>query len=199
MKTFLKKYFVAGAIVLVPIAVTLAVLKAIIFWCEDFFASLLPASLHPAHLFGFPLPGLGLLFTLLLVLLTGVLTRLYLGKKLIATGDRLLSKIPFGRSIYKAAQQFMHAVATPSQASFKQVVLVEFPVKGSHMLGFVTAESGAILKTESGQKMLHIFVPTSPNPTSGFMMILPREQVIPVPLSPESAFKLIISGGALPS
>jgi len=195
----LKKYLLAGALVLVPIVVTLAVLKTIIFWCEDFFASFIPVSWQPIHLLGFAIPGLGLLFTLLIVLLTGILTRLYFGRKLIALGDKILSKIPLGRSIYKGVQQFMNAVATPSQNDFRQVVLVEYPRKDSYMIGFVTGESSEIFQQKLGQKMIHVFIPTSPNPTSGFLIVIPRENVTPVNISNEAAFKLIISGGAVQS
>ena len=93
----------------------------------------------------------------------------------------------------------MNAVATPSQNDFRQVVLVEYPRKDSYMIGFVTGESSEIFQQKLGQKMIHVFIPTSPNPTSGFLIVIPRENVTPVNISNEAAFKLIISGGAVQS
>lgn len=192
MKTIFKKYFVAGALVLVPIILTIWILKSMILWCDRFFSALIPSSV-------LYIPGLGLIFTVSLILLTGVLTRLYLGRKLIAWGDQLIQKIPFGRSIYGAIKQFLNAVVSTGPSSFSQVVLVEYPRKGSYMIGFVTGDTSAILQKNFEQKMINIFVPTSPNPTSGFLIIAPKENVTPIDMTPEQAFKLIISGGAVSS
>lgn len=197
MRTLFKKYFVAGALVFIPMVLTLWILKSIIFWCEDFFISFVPASWRPISLFGFEIPGLGLLFTINLIFLTGVLTRLYIGKKLIAWGDKFIHKIPFGSSIYSASKQFLNAVVSPEQNNFRQVVLVEYPRKGSYMLGFVTGQASEMMQQKMGQKLIHIFIPTSPNPTSGFLILAPLENVTPVDIPPEQAFKLIISSGTV--
>ena len=196
MRLLFKKYFVSGALVLVPIVVTIWILKAVILWCEGIFKTLVPTAWQPVYLFGFEIPGLGLIFTILLILLTGLLTRLYIGKQLLIYGEKVIQKIPFGRTIYQAIQQFLKAVV-PGQTNFRQVVLVEYPRRGSYMLGFITGESSETLQRQVGQKMINIFIPTSPNPTSGFLILAPMENVTPVNLSPEQAFKLIISGGTV--
>lgn len=197
MRSFFKKTFVAGALVLIPLAVTLWVFKVLIVWSDDFIKAFVPGEIKTLSLFGYEIPGLGLLLTLNLIFLTGILTRLYIGKKLFAVGDRILHRIPLGNSIYRGIQQFMTAVITPTQEKPREVVLVEYPRKGSYMIGFVTGESGPIFREKLGQKMVHVFIPTAPNPTSGFLVLAPRENVIPIDISPEQAFKLVISGGTL--
>jgi len=197
MKTIFKKYFVSGALVLVPIVMTIWILRAVILWCEDLFTTIIPTPLRPVNLFGFELPGLGLLFTVLLVVLTGIITRLYVGSRLLALWDRVISKIPFGNTIYRAVKQFTETVASSKQQSFRQVVLVEFPVAGNHMIGFVTGTTPAALKNLPGQDVINVFIPTSPNPTSGFLVVAPRENVKYVNMTPEQAFKLIVSGGTI--
>lgn len=197
MKTIFKKYFVAGALVLVPIVITIWILRAVILWCEDVFITFVPSSLMPVNLFGFALPGLGLIFTILLVVLTGVVTRLYIGAKFLAMWDRIINKIPFGKSIYRAVKQFTETVASSKQQSFRQVVLIEFPVQGNRMIGFVTGETPPALKDPSMQEMVNVFIPTSPNPTSGFLVMAPRKNLKYVGMTPEQAFKLIVSGGTI--
>ncbi len=121
-----------------------------------------------------------------------------MGKKLISLGEKIILKIPFGRTIYQAVQQFLQVVV-PGQSTFQQVVLVEYPRKGSYMLGFITGESSEVFEKQVGQKMINVFIPTTPNPTSGFLVLSPRENVTPINIPPEQAFKLIISGGTVSS
>lgn len=198
MSSIFKKYFIAGALVFVPLVVTIWILKIVIYWCEGIFQTVVPTSWQPISLLGFEIPGLGLLFTIFLILLTGILTRLYMGKKLISLGEKIILKIPFGRTIYQAVQQFLQVVV-PGQSTFQQVVLVEYPRKGSYMLGFITGESSEVFEKQVGQKMINVFIPTTPNPTSGFLVLSPRENVTPINIPPEQAFKLIISGGTVSS
>lgn len=188
MRGIFKKYFVAGALVLVPIAVTVWVLKTIILWCEGIFETLVPVSWQPPGLLGYELPGIGLVFTLLLVLLVGALTRLYLGRKILSVGDWIIHKIPLGRGIYSSMKQLLNAFMVTGEKNFHRVVLVTFPMEGSQMIGFVTQENIA-------EKKLHVFVPTTPNPTSGFLLVVSTDKVRPLNLSVEQAFKLIVSGG----
>ncbi len=197
MQSFFKKYFVSGALVLVPIIITIWILRGLILWCEDFFTAIIPVSLRPINLFGFEIPGLGLLFTLLLIFLTGIVTRLYIGAKLLHAWDRIINRIPFGRTLYHAIKQFMDTVVASKQQSFRQVVMVEFPTKGNFMIGFITQESSQILKEQTGPNAVNVFVPTSPNPTSGFLIVALRDNIKQINMTPEQAFKLILSGGAI--
>lgn len=195
LKTLFKKYIAAGALVLVPIAGTAWVLKTVVLWMDDFFKSFLPFQLHPINLIGFDIPGLGVFFTIVLLLLTGVLTRLYLGKKLIEVGDQMLQKLPLGSGVYSLIKQIVNTIAKKDQRAFQKVVLVEYPKAGSYALGFVTGENTMQIQKLSGANLVYVFVPTTPNPTSGFLLIVPKENLIDVDLSVEEAFKFIISGG----
>lgn len=195
VRTWLKKQFGAGLLVLIPIAVTVWVLQTIILWCEGIFETLVPAPWRQITLFGWPIPGVGLLFTFLLVLFLGVLTRLYFGRKLLAIGDWFIHKIPLGRGVYTSVKQFLHALVSASGKNFRQVVLVEFPKPDSFMIGFVTGASATLLQKTLAAPSVNVFVPTSPNPTSGFLLVVPQKQVIPLDISPDQAFKLIVSGG----
>lgn len=190
VKKWLKQHFGAGLLVLIPIAVTVWVLQTIILWCEGVFETLVPIAWRPLTLFGYNVPGVGLIFTFLLILFAGVLTRLYFGRKLLGWGDRIIQKIPLGRGIYTSVKQLLNALMISGGKNFHRVVLVEFPREGSHMIGFVTGENPAA-------KTLHVFVPTTPNPTSGFLLILSPDRVKTLNMSVERAFKLIVSGGTV--
>ncbi len=195
MKNFLKKSFVAGLIVLLPIAGTLWLLKVIIFWAEDFFESFLPGRFHPEVLLGYNIPGIGFLIAILLVLLTGMLTRLYVVKKLISLGDKTFSRIPFGKTIYSAIKQFLATITGEGKKTFRKVVLTEFPSPGTYAIAFVTGDTRGAAADQSSEKMVNIFLPTTPNPTSGMLVMVPKDQVIPLSMSVEDGIKLIVSGG----
>lgn len=195
-RKWLKQQFSAGLLVLIPIAVTVWVLKTIILWCEGIFETLVPAAWRQLSLFGYPLPGVGLIFTFLLILFIGVLTRLYFGRKLLALGDRIIHKIPLGRGVYSSVKQFLNALISASGKNFRQVVLVEFPRPGSYMIGFVTGTGAAILQKNIKDPSVNVFIPTAPNPTSGFLLVVAEAQVTYLDISPEQAFRLIVSGGA---
>lgn len=197
LKTLFKKYFIAGVLVLIPVAGTIWILKAIILWADGFFVSLLPAFLQPPILSSNKIPGVGLVLTIALILVAGVFTRLYLGKRLIGWGDALISKIPFGRSVYGTLKQILQTAFTPGDQKFKGVCLVEYPKDDSFAIAFITGEASDLTSPEAGKKFLRVFVPTTPNPTSGFLLIIPEEKVKYLNISVEEASKLIISGGLL--
>ena len=199
MRHFLKKYFIAGTLVLAPLAVMVWVFKTIAFWSESFVETFLPIRLQEITLFGHEVPGLGIFLTCLLILLIGILTRLYFGRKLLSFGDWLIYKIPLGSGIYTSTKKLLSALISGGEKNFRQVVLVEFPKPGSRMIGFVTGESADFLQTIPGKTCINVFIPTTPNPTSGFLLIVPRDQVIPIDIGPDQAFKLIVSGGTIHS
>lgn len=197
MKSFFKKYFIAGILVLVPVVFTFWVLKTLIVWLDGLIFTFLPYEWRPEQLFGFDIPGAGLILTIIIILVSGILTRLYVGKKLIALGDAIFARLPFGRAIYQATKQVLHTTLSDAGQKQKRVVLVEFPKKGSYALGFLTGDwTGAVSPTESEKEVL-VFVPTAPNPTSGFLLIIAQESIIPTNLTTEEASKLLISGGFL--
>lgn len=193
MKSFLKRYMISGILVLVPVVVTVWVLKTLILWLDGLIFSFFPHQLRPEYLIGYNIPGLGLLVTFGIVLLAGFLTRNYLGKKLIQLGDSVFARLPFGRAIYNATKQVLHSTIAKEGQKSKRVVLAEYPKAGCYAIGFLTGE----WMMPDNKKHLMVFVPTAPNPTSGFLLIMPEDQVIETNMSPEEASKLLISGGLL--
>lgn len=191
MGSFIKKCLVSGGLVLAPVALTVWILKLLILWSQNLADPFIPTTWQTFHLFGYEIPGLGIAITVMIVFSTGLLTQMYLGKKIIALGDRLINKIPFGSGIYNSIKQLIHSFASGGTKNFKQVVLVEPFEKDCGMIGFVTGES------DLHSNVLHVFVPTTPNPTTGFLFLLPKEKVIPMNLSVEAAFKLIVSAGTI--
>lgn len=197
LKTLFKRYFVAGMLVTVPVAGTVWILKAIIVWADGFFISLLPGIFKPPFLSTSRVPGVGLVLTVAFILLAGMFTRLYLGKKLISVGDAVLNRIPFGRSVYNALKQILQTAFASGRDRFKGVALIEYPKERSYAVAFITGESTGETSPEPGKRYIRVFVPTTPNPTSGFMLMIPEEKVKVLNITVEEASKLVISGGLL--
>ncbi len=197
MRQFFKKYFTAGIIALLPIAGTLWLLKVLILSAEEFFRSFIPPQFLPENHFGFDIPGLGILFAIIFILLVGLLTRLYIGRRLFNIGDRLFGRIPLGRGIYSAIKQFLGTITGEERKSFRQVVLVEYPSPGLHALGFFTGYASGEVQAKTKVKVANVFIPTTPNPTSGFLLMVPESKLIHLEMSVEDAFKFIVSGGVV--
>ncbi len=197
LRTILKNYFLAGLATLIPIVMTIWILKVLILWADDFFRSLMPKFLQPEQIFGREIPGVGIVMTIAIILLVGVLTRLYFGKKLLHLGDRILLKVPFGKGVYRALKQFVSLTFSEEGKSFKQVALIEYPRKGSYALAFVTTEASGEIQAKTSQKLVNVFLPTTPNPTSGYMLMLPEEDLIILDMKVELAMKIIISAGVV--
>ena len=145
----------------------------------------------------FPLPGVGFVLTLLLVLLTGVLATNYLGRRLIALGEYVMMRTPVARGIYITLKQVVDALWRQDRSAFKQVALVEYPRKGLYSIGFVTSDAAEEIEDRTGQKLVTLFIPTTPNPTSGLLIMVPREDVIFLDMSVQDGVKLVISGGVV--
>jgi uncharacterized membrane protein len=148
----------------------------------------------PEKLFGRHIPGIGVVVTTLVVLLMGLLASNYFGKKIIGLGDKFFARIPFVSMIYSAAKEFMQAVTLPKHKSFKEVVLVEYPRKGVFAYGFLTSRIER--RTAQGsERLAHVFIPTTPVATTGFLIAFPENETMPLTISVEKAIKLIVSGG----
>lgn len=180
----LRNLFIAGLVILTPVVVTIYVFIFLFLKVDSLLGPLI------LRLVGLRIPGMGFLAVLVLIFFTGLAARNYLGGKLIGFGEKILTKIPFINRIYVALQQISHAFLAQKRAIFKEAVLVEYPRKGIYAIGFVTSQM------EDG-RMLSIFLPTTPNPTSGYLLFLPREEAIPLQMTIEEALKLVISGGAV--
>ncbi len=182
-----RRHLTTGLLVIVPVAVTAFVLK-FLFGLFDGWAQ--PVA---ERLFGRPIPGLGLLLTLVLVWVTGILSTNFAGKKLLELFDRLLENLPLVKTVYTASKQLVEAVSPGGRRAFRRVVLVEFPKKGTFALGFVTGDGLGPLPGD----MLSIYVPTALNPTSGFLVFARESDILDPRLSVEEGVKLVVSGGVV--
>jgi uncharacterized membrane protein len=181
----LRAQFGAGILVVVPIIIAIVILV----WLFNYIDNI--AQPVAQSLLGRTIPGLGFGIMVLLIYLTGLVATSLIGKRLIRYGESLLARVPMFRYIYTGIKQIMEAFATPREAGFLQVVLVEFPRQGMRAIGFVTSES----RVESGEKLLNVFIPTSPNPTSGYLEIVREIDVIRTNISVDDALKMVLSGG----
>ena len=190
MKT-IRKYFVTGMIVIIPVWVTILILRAVASLIQDAFA-LLPPSIHPRTYI--PFFGIELVIAVVLILLIGLLASNFFGKKFLNLGESVLAKIPVIKTVYQGIKHLTIGVLGEKRM-FSKVVLLEFPIKGLSFIGFVTGEDTQLICSSAGKKMLKIFIPTTPNPTSGFFCIAAEEEVTYLDISVDEAFKLIISAG----
>jgi uncharacterized membrane protein len=156
---------------------------------------IIPARFHPHTYLPFKVPGLGLILTLIVVMLTGILVKNYVGRRVVDLGEYVLSSIPFVRPIYAAVKQLSQAAFGDSQDAFKRVILIEFPRRDIYCLAFVTGTASGETQEKTTKKLINVFVPTTPNPTSGFFLMVPEEDTIRLSMTVEDAFKLLISGG----
>ncbi|MBN2646879.1 MAG: DUF502 domain-containing protein [Thiotrichales bacterium] len=195
--SWLKRYLIAGLLVWLPLGVTLAVIKFLV----DLFDRsllLLPMQYRPEVLFGMDIPGLGILLSFVLILSTGILVANLLGSKLVGLWESLLARIPLVRSIYKAVKQIAEAVFGSGDQTFQNVYLVEYPRKGMWTLAFQTGKNLAEPQIKTGlPNVLNLFVPTTPNPTSGFFIMVDKSEAIKLDMNVDDALKMVISGGVV--
>jgi uncharacterized membrane protein len=190
----LKKYFLTGLLVFIPIALCIYILKIVITGA-DRFLGLLPPQYNPNTYLPFHVPGLGIIITLGVILLIGLFTANFVGKRLVYGIESLFAKIPLVRTIYTGAKEVVQTFIHDRPAQFHQVVLVEYPRKGIYCIAFVTGSPMGELASKVDGDLLNLFIPTTPNPTSGFYILVPREETIPLNITIEDAFKLIMSAG----
>ncbi len=194
IKKSIRGVFLTGVVAVIPAGVTIYVLYLIIKLMNNL-VRFVPARYHPDQLLPFHIPGLGVIITLILIFTIGLVTRSYLGKKLALLGDRMVRQIPLVRGIYNALKQFVDAVFSDKGQSFKKAVLIEYPRKGLYSIAFVTGVSRGEVQAKTLQRCVNVFVPTTPNPTSGFYIMVPEGDMITLDMTVEEAFTLIISGG----
>jgi len=190
-----KRSFLAGLLVVVPLGLTILIVRWIINAMDGLLMRFLPERFWPEALFGFPVPGLGLVTTLLLILMVGMMATNYFGRSVVAFSERMMGRIPLVKSIYGLFKQVADTVLNVDRQGFRKVVLIEYPRKGIWSVGFVTGISQGEVQTMTAHRMLNVFVPTTPNPTSGYYILVPEEDAREMDMSIEEAFKLIISGG----
>ena len=191
-----KRYFITGLLIWAPLGITVWVLSFIL-GLMDQSIMLLPEAWQSKALFGFHLPGLGAVLTLVVVFVTGLLTTNFIGQRLVRWWEALLQRIPVVRSVYQSVKQISDTVFSPSGQAFRQAVLVQYPRAGSWTIGFLTGTPGGEIAGHLGQGMVSLYVPTTPNPTSGFFLMVPKTDVIELDMSVEDALKYLISMGVV--
>ena len=194
MKAHIKKYFITGLLVIIPAGLTIYILDILI-GMMDRVLNYLPLKFHPDTYLPFHIPGLGLIATAVLTLIVGILAQNLLGKKLVYLWEWAVSRIPFVRSIYLAIKQLVVAIFAQNSKGFKRVVLIEFPRKDLWSLGFLTGVVEGEIQDKTKERVVSVFIPNVPNPTTGFYMLVPEKDIIPLDMSVEDAFKLAMSGG----
>ena len=186
----IRNYFIAGVVVLIPIGITIYLTLFLI----SITSKILPKEINPNHYLPYNVPGVEILMSVILITLIGFLSLSFIGRKLLDVFDNILKKIPILRTIYSAIVQ-MTETFTKSDNKKKNVVLVEYPRKGSWAVGFATKENTGEISNKTKQKLINVFIPTTPNPTSGFLLMFPKEDVIYLDLTFEEASKFIVSAG----
>lgn len=191
----LRAYLFAGIIVVAPISITLFITWRVVDYFDTRVESLIPDRYNPERFLPFTLPGIGLLLTVATLILIGWFTASYVGHALMRLGERVLRRMPIVRSLYGTLKQIFETVFAQSSRSFREVVLVEWPRKGAWSVAFVTGSAPGVVSRSVGDDLVSLFLPCTPNPTTGYFVMIARREVMPIALSVEEAMKLIISGG----
>ena len=192
----LRRYLVAGLLVWLPLGATVFVIRLLVGWMDQSLL-LLPERFRPENLLGFHIPGLGVVLSLLILLLTGLVAANLFGRKLVGLWEHLLSRIPLVRSVYSAVKQLVETMFADNGNSFRKVVLVEFPRRGLWTLAFLTSDEQGEVQRATGRDVISVYIPTTPNPTGGYFVLVPREDVREIDLSVDEGLKLLLSMGAV--
>ena len=193
-KRGLRRYLVAGVLVWLPILATLWVVSFLVRLLDKTLV-LLPAHYRPEAL-GIPLPGLGAIFAFLVLFITGLLVTNFLGRRLVAYWEGVLQRIPLVRSVYGGVKGFTESVFSQDN-SFRRVVMIQYPRIGAWSIGFVTSDNIREISEKTGTQQVCVYIPTTPNPTSGFIVMVPREEVVELKMSVDAAMKMIITCGVV--
>jgi len=191
LRTKLKTFFATGLLVILPTVITIFVLWKLFVFIDSITRPYL------ARFVGYYIPGLGIIVTLLVIFLGGMLTANVLGKRLVAWGDSIVGRIPLVRFIYLGIKQLLEALSLGRKNLFREVVLIEYPRKGIYTLGFVPTECKGEIQEVTREELVNIFIFTTPNPTSGMLVMAPKKDVIPLKMSVEEGLKLVVSGGII--
>ena len=192
----LRKYLVTGLLVWVPLGITLFLVTVMVEFMDQTLL-LLPAASRPEALLGFNIPGLGIVLALIVLLGTGLFAANFLGRRLVDIWESLLKRIPLVRTVYSAAKSFAEVLLTDSTDAFKKVMLIEYPRKGLYSICFQTSTDLGEVQQRTGEAIVCVFVPTTPNPTSGVMIMVPEDDVIVLDMAVEEAVKMVVSLGVV--
>lgn len=188
----IRRYLIAGLLVWLPIVLTVFILRFLV----GLVNGVLP-ELKIEEVVGFPIPGLELVLAILVLLLTGIAVTNLVGREIVSWWEALMNRIPVVRSIYSGAKTFTETVFTDKGKSFKQVVMVEFPRKGVFSIGFITSHDLEEAQAKTAQEVTCVFVPTTPNPTTGFLVMIPKDEVVYMDMTVDEAFKMLLTLGVV--
>lgn len=192
----IKRYFITGLLIWVPLVITGWVLSLIVSTLDQSLR-LLPSSVHPQTLVGFAIPGAGAVLTLLMIFLTGLLAANFIGQKLVVWWEKLLARIPVVNSVYNSVKQVSDTLFSPNGNAFRKALLVQYPREGSWTVAFLTGAPGGDIINHLEGEHVSVYVPTTPNPTSGFFLMMPVKDVVELDMTVDEALKYIISMGVV--
>ncbi|MBN2384310.1 DUF502 domain-containing protein [bacterium] len=200
VKTKMRHFFLAGILVLLPVFLTFFLFTFFFNGIGRFFQKYLTPLINVLGFHELPLyffSALGILIIIIFITITGMIATNYIGRKIVAAGEKILARIPIVSNVYLAAKQFLEAFAFTEKEAFRHMVLVEYPRKGLYSIGFVTAQTQPLFGQYLNQECFNIFIPTTPNPTSGMLIIVPKNEVIPLEIPVEDGLKFVVSGGII--
>ena len=192
----LRRIIIAGLLVWVPLGITIFIIKILLDLLGQTYL-LIPEGLRPENLFGVTIPGFEIIMAIIILFSTGLVAANYLGKTLVENWEKFLDKIPLVRSIYAPLKKFAELVLSDQTQSFSKVLLIQYPRKGLYSLCFQTSKDVGEIQEKSGEDVICVFIPTTPNPTSGYIIMIPKDEVIELDMSVEDALKMIISLGVV--
>jgi len=192
----LRRYLILGLLVWLPLGVTLLVVKLLVDMMDETLL-VLPAAFQPDRILGFHIPGLGLLLSITVVLVTGVVMAHFFGQQILEAWESILNRIPLVRSIYNSVKQLAQTLLSSGGQSFRKVLLIEYPRKGLWTLAFQTGIDVGEAQAKTGVEVINVYVPTTPNPTSGFFLMVPRPDVVELEMSVDEGLKMLISMGVV--
>jgi len=191
----LRAYFLAGVLITAPISITIYIAWGFISWVDGQVIPLLPDRYNPENYLPFSVPGIGLLIVLIGLTVIGALTAGILGRLFLNASERLLNRMPVVRSLYSATKQIFETVLAHKSTAFRDVILVEYPRRGMWAIGFITGTTEGEIQELTEDEVVNVFLPTTPNPTSGFLLFVPKSEIIPLHMSVEEGIKMVVSGG----
>ena len=191
----IRSWFFTGILVMTPLILTIYVVWAFITFVDNLVVPLVPIEYRPSYYLPFSIPGLGLIIVFLFTTVVGILATGLFGRTLIRLWENILNRMPVVRSVYSAIKQILETVMATQSDAFRQAVLVEYPRKDIWAIGFVTGSTKGEVSENVNKKMVNVFMPTTPNPTSGFLLFFPEKDLIFLEMSVEDALKLVVSGG----
>lgn len=191
----LRGYFMAGILITAPISITVYLAWLFVTYVDSKVTPLIPMKFNPETYLPYSVPGLGLLIVVVGLILIGAFTAGFMGRFFQRLGDRVMNKVPILRGVYKALKQILETVLAQQSNAFREAVLVEYPRRGMWVIAFITGRTQGEVQSLTEEEVINLFVPTTPNPTSGFLIFVPKEDIVKLSMSVEEALKMVISGG----